>query len=77
MDYSEAMEELLSEQTVEAYLEDDAVMTVTVAGSDEDKTEQNLEKVETCTAGHSNISCHSGEMAKKHEPHRQGPAVGK
>ena len=77
MDYSEAMEELLSEQTVEAYLEDDAVMTVTVAGSDEEKTDQILENVETCTAGHFNISCHSGDMAEMHEAHSEGLSFGK
>ena len=77
MDYSEAMEELLSEQTVEAYLENNAVMTVTVAGSDEEKTDQILENVETCTAGHSNISCHSGDMAEMHEAHSEGLSFGK
>ena len=77
MDYSEAMEELLSEQTVEAYLEDGAVMTVTVAGSDEEKTDQILENVETCTAGHSNISCHSGDMAEMREAHSEGLSFGK
>lgn len=77
MDYSEALEELLSEQTVEAYLEDGAVMTVTVAGSDEEKTDQILENVETCTAGHSNISCHSGDMAEMREAHSEGLSFGK
>ena len=77
MDYSEAMEELLSEQTVEAYLEDGAVMTVTVAGSDEEKTDQILKNVETCTAGHSNISCHSGDIEEMHDAHSEGLSLGK
>lgn len=77
MDYNEALEELLSEQTVEAYLEDGAVMAVTVAGSDEEKTDQILKNVETCTAGHSNISCHSGDMAEIHEAHSEGLSFGK
>lgn len=77
MDYNEAIEELLSEQTVEAYLEDGAIMAVTVAGSDEEKTDQILENVEACTAGHSNISCHSGDMAERREAHSEGLSFGK
>ena len=77
MDYNEAMEELLSEQTVETYLSEGAVMAVTVAGSDEEKTDQILENVETCTAGHSNISCHAGDMAEMHEAHSEGLSFGK
>ena len=77
MDYSDALEELLSKQTVEAYLADGAVMAVTVAGSDEEKTNQILENVETCTAGHSNISCHSGDIEEMHEAHSEGLSLGK
>lgn len=77
MDYSDALEELLSEQTVEAYLADGAVMAVTVAGSDEEKTNQILENVETCTAGHSNISCHSGDIEEMHKAHSEGLSLGK
>ena len=71
------LEELLSEQTVEAYLADGAVMAVTVAGSDEENTNQILENVETCTAGHSNISCHSGDIEEMHEAHSEGLSLGK
>ena len=77
MDYSDALEELLSEQTVEAYLADGAVMAVTVAGNDEEKTNQILENVEICTAGHSNISCHSGDIEEMHEAHSEGLSLGK
>lgn len=77
MNYSDALEELLSEQTVEAYLADGAVMAVTVAGSDEGKTSQILENVETCTAGHTNISCHSGDIEEMHDAHSEGLSLGK
>ena len=77
MDYSDALEELLSEQTVEAYLADGAVMAVTVAGSDEEKTSQILETVETCTAGHTNISCHPGDIEEIHDAHSEGLSLGK
>ena len=77
MDYSDALEELLSEQTVEAYLADGAVMAVTVAGSDEEKTSQILETVETCTAGHTNISCHPGDIEEMYEAHSEGLSLGK
>lgn len=77
MDYNAALDKLLSEQSVEACLTDGAVMAVTVAGSDDEKTSQILENVKTCTAGHSNIVCHSGSMEEMHEAHSEGLSLGK
>lgn len=77
MDYNDALEQLLSEQTVQTYLADGAFMSVTVACSNDEKSSQILENVESCTAGHSNISCHSANMEEMHDAHEAGLSVGK
>lgn len=77
MDYSNALEQLLSEQTVQTYLADGAFMSVTVACSDDEKSSQILENVESCTTGQSNISCHSANMEEINEAHSAGLSVGK
>lgn len=77
MDYNDALEQLLSEQTVQTYLVDGAFMSVTVACRDDEKSSQILENVESCTAGQSNISCHSSNIEEMHEAHSAGLSVGK
>ena len=77
MDYNDALEQLLSEQAVQAYLTEGAFMSVTVACGNDAKSSQILENVESCTAGHSNISCHSANIEEMHEAHSAGLSLGK
>lgn len=77
MDYNDALEEFLSEAAVQAYLSDGAFMSVTVACSDDEKSSRILANVESCTAGHSNISCHSANIEEMDEAHSAGLSLGK
>lgn len=77
MDYNSALEQLLSDQTVEDYLSQDAVMSVTVASDDEALSSEIMQHVEDCTAGHNNISCHAGDTSEMHDAHEAGLSFGK
>ena len=51
MDYSDALDEILSSQSIEDYLSGDALMSLTVAGDNETQYTEILDTVETCADG--------------------------
>lgn len=77
LDYNEALEQLLSQQIVEDYLTEDALMSVTVSCSDEEKSSEILQDVESCTSGRSNVHCHSGDVEELLDAHSEGLSLGK
>lgn len=77
MDYNSALEELLSNQTIEDYLAEDAVMSVTVASENDSQSSEILQNVEACASGHKNIQCHSGNTEEMHDAHEAGLSFGK
>ena len=77
MDYDDALEEILSDQSVEDYLAGDALLSVTVVCDNEAKNSEMLEHVENCTSSHSSVSCHSGSMGEMHDAHEAGLSFGK
>lgn len=77
MNYNDALEEILSSQTIEDYLEQDAVLSLTVAGDIETQYSEIFETVETCASDHENIHCHSGDTEEMNEAHDAGVSFGK
>lgn len=77
MDYDDALEEILSDQSVEDYLAGDALLSVTVVCDNEAKNSEMLEHVENCTSSHSSVSCHSGSTGEMHDAHEAGLSFGK
>ena len=59
MDYDDALEQILADQSVEEYLAGNALLSVTVVCDNEAKNSEMLEHVESCTASRSSVSCHS------------------
>lgn len=77
MDYTDAIETLLSDQVVEDYLSQNGLMDLTVACENTSRHDEILENVESCTSEHTNIRCHSGDMEEMHEAHNEGLSFGK
>lgn len=77
MNYNDALDEILSSQSIEDYLAADALMSLTVAGDDEAQYTEILDTVETCADGRENIQCHSGNTEEMHEAHDAGLSFGK
>lgn len=77
MNYDDALEQLLSAPDMEAYLSQDAIMSLTVAGDDETQYREIYETVESCASSHKNIRCHSGSTAEMQEAHNAGVSFGK
>lgn len=77
MDYSAALESLLSQQEMKAYLTEDAEMVLTVAGEDEDQSSEILENVASFSSQHKNVYCHSGNTEEIQHAHDAGLSFGK
>ena len=77
MDYDDALEQILADQSVEDYLAGNALLSVTVVCDNEAKNSEMLEHVESCTASHSSVSCHSGSTEEMHDAHEAGLSFGK
>ena len=77
MNYSDALEEIISSRRIEDYLSGDALMSLTVAGNDKTQYTEILDTVEACAESHENIRCHSGDTEEMHEAHDAGVSFGK
>ena len=77
MEYNDALEQILSCQSIEDYLSQDAIMSLTVAGDNESQYSEILGTVEACASDHENIHCHSGDTEEIHEAHDAGLSFGK
>lgn len=77
MDYTDAIEKLLSDQVIEDYLSQDGLMYLTVACEDTSRHDEIMKNVEACASEHTNIRCHSGDMEEMHEAHSEGLSFGK
>lgn len=77
MNYNDALDEIISNQSIEDYLDADALMSLTVAGDNETQYTEILNAAETCADGHENIYCHSGDTEEMHEAHDAGVSFGK
>lgn len=77
MNYNDALEEILSSQSIEDYLSQDAVLSLTVASDNKAQYNEIFDTVETCASDHENIHCHSGDTEEMHEAHDAGVSFGK
>ena len=75
--YSDAVEEILSDTFVSALLDGDEVMTIAVVGSDADHCARVLDGLENCTAGQKNAYCYSADAQALAEAHELGLSYGK
>lgn len=75
--YEDAIQEILDSQDIQNYLDEDGILSFTVAGEDENQSGQILHHVESCTEGNENMHCHAGGMDEVHEAKNYGLSVGR
>lgn len=75
--YTQAIEQLLNDESVTALLSSGEVMAITVVGPDRQQSAKLLSGVETCTAGQSNIDCYSARPEEAVAAHEAGLSCGK
>ena len=77
LEYSEAVNRILENETVADLLSDDGILTIAVVGENEDQTAQILSGVQSCTAGEKNAYCYSAAPEEVEEAHKLGLSYGK
>lgn len=77
LDYSEAVERVISNENIEGYLSNNEILMITVAGADERRSGKILENVKSCTAGQTGIYCGTADMRDAKEAHALGLSCGK
>lgn len=75
--YTQAIEQLLNDESVTALLSGGEVMAITVVGPDRQQSAKLLSGVETCTAGQSNIDCYAARPEEAVAAHEAGLSCGK
>lgn len=75
--YTDAIEQILENETITALLTDGEIVAITVTGSDERQSARMLSAVEACTAGHRNAHCYSALPEETDAAHEMGMSCGK
>ena len=75
--YSDAIDEIMNNDRIAALLFEDEIMTLTVAGSNEEKSAEILTEVENCTAEKRNTYCYSSSSDEADAAHEVGLSCGK
>lgn len=77
MNYSDAIEQILNHGSIEALLNNDEIMTITVIGQNERQSAKILAGVEACTAQNHNTYCYLASPKEAAEAHEKGLSCGK
>lgn len=77
MNYLDALNSLLENETVKQFMEQDESVTITVVSDQEETCQQMAEEVKNCTAGQGNIYCYAANSQEVQEAHDQGLSYGK
>lgn len=77
MNYEDALEEIMDNESVQDYLAQDQVMSIVVAGEDEKKTQTVYSNVEECTQGQENTHCYHADSEVLEDAHASGLSYGK
>lgn len=77
LDYRDALERILSDPNMEAYLIEDQPVAVTVFGADEKKNSEMLANVTACTSSYLNVHCACASREEVSAAHACGMSFGK
>ena len=77
MRYTDALDALLADPTVEGYLAQDEVLSIAVAGDNKAQAGAILAQAESCAAGTRNVYCHAADSAEMEHAHEAGLSFGK
>lgn len=75
--YTEAVEQVMENDTIEALLSKDEILTIGVIGNDGEKSEKILSEVEACTEKQKNAYCYSASTDEVEGAHELGLSCGK
>ena len=75
--YTEALEDILENETIQECLAQNEAMSITVVSDNEEKNSEVVEKVRSCTAGQNNVYCHAGSREAVEHAHEAGLSYGK
>lgn len=77
LNYADALDSLLENQTIEDCLARNEVLSIAVAGDNQIQADAILAQAETCTAGTKNIYCHAADSEELEHAHEAGLSFGK
>lgn len=77
LDYKDALEQILTDKDMKEYIVQDQLIAITVFGRNEDKNNEMLDNVTTCTSHYTNVHCSSGNSKEVTAAHEAGMSCGK
>lgn len=77
MDYRDAIDLILADESMAQYVESDQYIAVTVFGKQEEKSNIMLANLASCTASYVNVHCSAGNYSEVAEAHMTGMSCGK
>ena len=75
--YTEAVEQVMENDTIEALLSKDEILTIGVIGNNVEESEKILSEVETCTKNEKNTYCYFANTQEVEGAHELGLSCGK
>ncbi len=77
MSYKAAVEAIMDNESIQEYISKGEVLSITVVGDSNQKGQEMLDFVSSCTEGWKNVSCHSGNRKESEAAHKAGLSTGK
>ena len=77
LDYTQAIDQILSSIQVSTLLSEDGAMAISVVSENESQCGRLLANIERCTEGHSNTYCYSADPQDVEDAHALGLSFGK
>lgn len=77
LNYTQALEQVLDSEPIVQCLARDEMLSITVAGNNNTRTEEMLSQVSACAAGRGNTYCHASDLQTAAEAHDYGLSCGK
>lgn len=77
MDYTDALDKILEDESIAAYLSQDELLTISVVGQNEEKSKKILENIEVHIPEQHNVCCHTSNFEEADKAHCAGLSVGK
>ena len=77
MGYTEALEQILADETIKNYLSQDEVLSIAIIGNDKEQSAEILSNVRSWVNGQKNIYCYSASSQMVGDAHELGLSYGK
>lgn len=77
MDYQNAIHQIVYAEYLSEYLNRNEMLSISVAGQNEQKAQEMLANIETCVPHQQNVDCYMSNYEEVHEAHSAGLSVGK